>query len=84
MVKENAHQSKQLSQPGSAVRVEAAGCKFEYGLNLFPGYMKLFNDFPDARTRLKVFKNRSHGHPGIPKHPRAAASVRHAFHGGAL
>src|SRR5438105_1835066 len=65
-------------------RVEAAGGKFEHGLNLLPRYMKLLDDFLYTRTRLKIFKNRSDGHPGIAKHPCAAASVRHAFDGGAL
>src|SRR5260370_967326 len=60
-------------------RVEAAGGKFEHSLNLLPRYMKLLNDFLYRRTRLKVFKNRSDGHPSIAKHPCAAAPVRHAF-----
>ena len=57
-------------------RVEAAGGKFEHSLNLLPRYMKLLDDFLYARTRFKILKNRSDGHPGIAKHPRAAASVR--------
>src|SRR5678815_703403 len=65
-------------------RVEAPRGKFEHCLDLLPRHMKLFDDFLDARTRLKIFKNRSHWHSGIAKHPRAAASVRHAFYGGAL
>jgi hypothetical protein len=62
-------------------RVEAAGGKLEHSLNLLPRYMKLLNDFLYARTCLKIFKNRSDGHPGIAKHPCAAASVSHAFDG---
>src|SRR6266566_2662835 len=65
-------------------RVEAAGGKFEHRLNLLPRHMKLLDNFLDARTRLKIFKNRSDGHPGIAKHPCAAASVRHAFDCGTL
>src|SRR5271170_3971288 len=38
--------------------VEAAGGKFEHGLNLLPRYVKLLDDFLYARTRLKVFKYR--------------------------
>src|ERR1039457_3140334 len=66
---------------GNRRRVEAAGGEFEHGLNLLPRHMKLFDDLLDARTRLKIFENRRHRHPGIPKHPRAAASVRYAFYG---
>jgi hypothetical protein len=46
-------------------RVEAAGGEFEHRLNLLPRYMKLLDDFLDARTCLKIFKNRSHGHPSV-------------------
>jgi hypothetical protein len=60
-------------------RVEAPGCEFEYGLNLFPRHMKLLDNFLYARTRLKVFKNRGNRHSGIFKHPCAATSVRNAF-----
>src|ERR1017187_3298186 len=69
---------------GNRRHVEATGGKFEHSLNLFSRYMKLLDDFLYARTRLKIFKNRSNGHPGIAKHPCAAASVRHAFDGGTL
>jgi hypothetical protein len=82
-VKENAHQSKSLRQQEQAAR-RGYGGKFEDRLNLFSRYMKLLDDFLYARTRLKIFKNRSHGHPGTAKHPCAAASVRHAFDGGTL
>src|ERR1039458_6513485 len=69
---------------GNRRRVEAAGGEFEAGLNLLPRHMNLFDALLDARPRLKIFENRRHRHPGIPKHPRAAASVRYAFYGGAL
>src|ERR1017187_7916048 len=69
---------------GNRRRAEAAGGEFEHGLNLLPRHMKLFDDLLDARTRFKFFETRRHRHPGIPNHPRAAASVRYAFYGGAL
>src|ERR1700678_1148155 len=65
-------------------RVQAASCEFKHGLNLLPGYMELLDNFVYARTCLKVFKDRSHGHAGITKHPSTAASTRHAFDGGAF
>lgn len=64
--------------------IEAAGGKFENCLNLFSPHMKLFDDFLDARSSFQILKNRSHRHAGIPKHPGATTSVRHAFHGIAL
>ena len=69
---------------GTRRGVETAGGKFEHSLNLLPRYMKLLHDFFYARTRLKIFKNRSDRHPRIAKHPCAAAPVGHAFNGGAL
>src|ERR1700676_3624927 len=77
-----------ISQSGCSSRnrrrVETTGGKFEHRLNLLPRYVKLLDDFLYARTRLKIFKNRSNGHPSTAKHPRATASVRHAFDGGTL
>src|ERR1035437_3336493 len=64
--------------------VEAASSKFEHCLNLLPRYMKLLDDFLDARTRLEIFKNRNHRHPGIAEYPCSTTSVRHAFDGGTL
>jgi hypothetical protein len=46
--------------------------------------MKLLDDFLDARTRLKVFKDGSNGHPGIFENPCAATPAGNALHGGAL
>jgi hypothetical protein len=48
---------------------------------LLPCHMKLLDDFLDGRSRFKIFENRGYGHPRIPKHPGAAASVRYALHG---
>src|SRR5271157_6011908 len=64
--------------------VEAAGGKFEHRLNLLPRYMKLLDDFLDARTCLKIFKDRSHGHAGATEYPRTTALTGDALHGGAL
>jgi hypothetical protein len=83
VVKEKAHRSE-VRASRNRRRVEAPSGKFEHGLNLPSRYMKLLDDFRYARTRLKILKNRSDGHPGAAKHPRAAASIRHAFHGGTL
>src|ERR1035438_5965771 len=65
-------------------RVEAAGGKFEHVLNLLRRHMELLDDFLDAGASLKIFKDRSDRHSGTAKHPCAAASVCHAFHGRAL
>src|SRR5579872_4261480 len=64
--------------------VKAAGGEFEHSLNLLTRHMKLLDDFLYARTCLKIFKNRSHGHPRVTEHPRAAALPRNALHGLAL
>jgi len=64
--------------------VEAASREFEDRLNLLSRHILLFDDFFDARTNFKAFKDRRDRHPGIFKHPCAATSFRHAFHGGTL
>ena len=43
-------------------RIETAGRKVEYGLNLLPRHMVLFDDFLDARTQFETFKHRSDRH----------------------
>src|SRR6266851_5018434 len=68
------------SANGDRRRIEATRGKLEHDLNLLPRHMKLLDNFFDARTRLQVLELRSHRHPGVPEHPRAAASVRHAFY----
>src|SRR5271167_1507675 len=69
---------------GSRRRIQAAGCKFEHGPDLFLRHMKLFHDFLNAGARFEILKNRGHGHPGAAKHPTTAAPAGHAFHCRAL
>jgi hypothetical protein len=65
-------------------RVQAAGGKFEDGLNLLPCDVELVNDFVYGSSGLKVLEDGGHGHAGIAKHPSAAYSSRHAFDCAAL
>jgi hypothetical protein len=46
---------------GNGRRIQAAGGKFEHGLNLVSRDMKLLNNFLYARTRLKIFKTLATG-----------------------
>lgn len=65
-------------------RVKTTGSEFENCLNLLTRHMKLFDYFLDVRTGFEIFKDRCHWHPGIFENPSAAASARHALHGGTL
>src|SRR5258708_3602274 len=64
--------------------VQAAGGKFQHGLNLFSRYVELLNDFLDARTGLQILKDRRDRHTCAAKHPRAAAFAGNALHRRAL
>jgi hypothetical protein len=52
-------------------RIEAPGCEFKHRLNLLPRDIVLLDYFFNARAHFKVFKNRSHRHPGILKKTHA-------------
>ncbi len=38
-------------------RIEAAGCKSEYFLNLLPRHVILFDDLFNTRPRFEIFKD---------------------------
>src|SRR6266852_1360607 len=57
---------------GDAGRIKAAGCKFQYCIDLFPRDVELFDDFLDGGSRFEVFEYGGNWHPGIAEHPRAA------------
>src|ERR1700682_4177698 len=65
-------------------RIKTAGSKFQHCVDLLPRDIELLDDFLNTRTGLKIFKDGSHGHPCIAKHPCSAHPPRHAFHSGAL
>src|SRR5271167_3413727 len=60
--------------------VQAAGGKFQHGLNLLSRYMKLLDDLLDARTGLKILEHRRYRHTRAPEYPGAAPLARNALH----
>jgi hypothetical protein len=83
MIKKNAHRSTRRASKNGG-RVQAAGGKFEHGLNLLPRDVELVDDFVYSGSGLKVLEDGGDGHPSIAKDPCATQSSRHAFHGAAL
>src|SRR5580658_11175527 len=69
---------------GRIRRVKTASRELQHGDNLLSRNVEPFHDLVHVRSSFEVFKYRGHRHPGVLKHPCAAQSARHAFHGGAL
>jgi hypothetical protein len=60
------------SRDGERKRIEAAGGKFKYRINLFPRDVELLDDFLYAGSSFNVFEHGGYGHPSIAKYPCAA------------
>jgi hypothetical protein len=57
---------------GDPDRIEAAGGKFQYSIDLFPRDVELLDDFLYAGSSFEVFEYGGNWHTGIAKNPCAA------------
>src|SRR5271165_1811128 len=64
--------------------IQTAGDKFQHVMNLFVGYIELFDDFINGHTGGKVLEHDRNGHACSPKNPCPAHFAGYAFHGGTL
>ena len=60
-------------------RIKATSDKFQYGLNLFAGYLKLLDDYRQDGARRQILEHRCDRYSGIAKHPPAALVTEARF-----